>query len=392
MNARRVHVYLSSNLWDGLWIIQQPIAQEIARTEPLLYVERQVSIFTIARYRRLWKRAFAWLRGARWVQPNIWVLPSLPLFHLGHRFPRLYRLDLEVQRLWIRFWAGRVLPHATRVLWMDLPMYESLVGRLGDSVSVYHLGDEITAFADSDARIMRILEQRMLKRVDIVFAAAEQLARDKAREHHEVHTVWNAIDPAVFDGAARDGLLSGVPAPRVAFVGVIDQWVDMELLASVASRLPRVQFVIVGPPNGQSAALSGLSNVHLLGRQPRTAVPSLLRECSASIIPFKRSLLTERLVPLKAFEALAAGIIPIATDFSPDLHRLASLQYLRIANDANEFIRAINDAIRADTPEERARLSQFGLRQTWSARWAEMEPVIARAVARRALVGPPPAA
>ena len=32
--ASRTHVYLSSNFWNGLWIIQQPTANEIARQEP----------------------------------------------------------------------------------------------------------------------------------------------------------------------------------------------------------------------------------------------------------------------------------------------------------------------------------------------------------------------
>ncbi len=61
----RQHVYLSSNFWDGLWIIQQPTCDQIARHAPVLYVERHVSLFTILRYPRLWKRLFTWMSGAR---------------------------------------------------------------------------------------------------------------------------------------------------------------------------------------------------------------------------------------------------------------------------------------------------------------------------------------
>jgi hypothetical protein len=32
----RQHVYLSSNFWDGLWIIQQPTCDQIARTRRVL--------------------------------------------------------------------------------------------------------------------------------------------------------------------------------------------------------------------------------------------------------------------------------------------------------------------------------------------------------------------
>ena len=99
--SRRQHVYLATNFWDGLWVVQQPICNEIRREEPVLYVERFVSFFTILRYPRLWRRLFAWLRGARRVEPNLRVLAPLPLFHLGHRFPALFRLEFALQRWWI---------------------------------------------------------------------------------------------------------------------------------------------------------------------------------------------------------------------------------------------------------------------------------------------------
>ena len=43
----REHIYLSSVLWDGLWIIQQPICNEIQKQEPVLFVERVASLFTV---------------------------------------------------------------------------------------------------------------------------------------------------------------------------------------------------------------------------------------------------------------------------------------------------------------------------------------------------------
>src|SRR5262245_42304486 len=94
----RAHVYLSSNFWDDLWIIQQPVANEIAQDEPVLYVERFVSIFTILRQPRFWPRLFAWLRGARRRSPKLRVLAPLPLFHLGHRVPWLFRAEFAIQR------------------------------------------------------------------------------------------------------------------------------------------------------------------------------------------------------------------------------------------------------------------------------------------------------
>src|SRR5207247_715364 len=112
------------------------------KEEQVLFVERFTSLFTILRYPRLWFRLFAWLRGARNVTPNLRILAPLPLFHLGHRFPFIFRLEFAIQRLWILFWAPR-RPTRSRVLWFDHPLFECAIGKMAESLVVYHVGDEV---------------------------------------------------------------------------------------------------------------------------------------------------------------------------------------------------------------------------------------------------------
>src|SRR5438876_1663366 len=267
----RQHLYLATNFWDGLWIVQQPICNEIQREEPVLYVERFVSLFTVLRYPRLWRRLFAFLSGARQLTPNLRVLAPLPLFHLGHRFPRLFRFELAIQRRWILRWAGQP-PASGRVLWIDNPLYESTIGHLGERTVVYHVGDEMTEFRTSDQRIVRALEERLLSRATVVFAAAEQLARAKRAVNPRTHTVLNAIDTSAF---AHDLTpdeqqeIEQIPAPRVGFIGVLDSWVDLPLLAQTARALPNVSFVIIGISRLDDQPLRSLPNVHFLGRRDR---------------------------------------------------------------------------------------------------------------------------
>lgn len=374
----RQHVYLSSNFWDGLWIIQQPTCDEIARHEPVLYVERHVSLFTILRYPRLWKRLFSWLAGARSRGPHLRVLAPLPLFHLGHQVPWLFRLEWAIQRRWIRRWAGPA-PATGRVLWMDNPMFSCVPGTMDEAVSIYHVADEVSAFKESNARIMQRLEADMLSRVDLVFAAAEQLRDHKARLNPRVYTVWNAIDASTFAGepaAEAFGDVERIPAPRVIFVGVLDEWCDLPLLDAAAARLPQVQFLFVGPVRVDASALKARPNVHFLGHRDRSLIPGMLRRAAASLVAFRCIPLTERIVPLKIFEALAAGIIPVCTPFSPDLRALESQGLVRIGATAEQFVAQIEQAIAADTPAERHRLSEFGLRQTWADRWRDMSRLI----------------
>ena len=380
------HLYLSSNFWDGLWIIQQPIASEIAREEPVLYVERFVSLFTVLRYPRLWRRLFVWLRGPRRVSPRLRVLAPLPMFHLGHRVAWLFRLEFHLQKWWIRLWA-RSDRAEERILWLDNPLYECAIGQMGETLAVYHVADEITAFPTSHPEKSEAMERKALGKVGVVFAAAEQLADDKRRWQPHTYTVWNAIDARSFEeeppaSAVED--VERITRPRVAFVGVIDSWVDVDLLELVARRLSGVHFLFVGPSNVDDSALRALANTHWLGRRARAVVPAILRRCSASLVPFRKSRLTARIVPLKVFEALAAGILPVCTDFSMDLDALERDGYALVGRTPQAFVRAVERAVSGDTPELRERLARYGRQQTWQARWSQMRATITDRLAAQA--------
>jgi len=378
----REHLYLSSVLWDGLWIIQQPICNQIQKHEPVLFVERVASLFTVLRYPRLWPRLFAWLRGARRVSPNLRVLAPLPLLHLGHRFPGLFRLEFGLQRRWILFWARRWLGGGRgreRVLWFDHPLFECAIGTMGESLAVYHVGDEVAEFHTSHRPTLTALEDRALRKANVVFAAADELARARVARNPNTVAVQNAIDTSAFEAtapAAAFADIDGIPPPRVAFIGVLDRWVDVELLESTAKALPQVAFVIVGPVRVAVVGLRGLANVHFLGVRHRSLVPGILRRSSASLVPFLASGLTARIVPAKVFEGLAAGTVPVCTTFSRNLEPLERQGLVLVARGPSEFVEHVRRAIREDSERRRAKLAAYGLRQTWAERWKQMREVL----------------
>lgn len=85
-------------------------------------------------------------------------------------------------------------------------------------------------------------------------------------------------------------------------------------------------------------------------------------------------------MPVKIYEALAAGIQPIATHFSTEVDALSAHGWVTVAASREAFIEAIRAAIRADTAENRTRLSTFGLSQSWTTRWQEMRSIMERVV------------
>src|SRR5579859_245863 len=378
--GRREHVFLASLLWTDLWIVQQPMCWEIGHEEPVLFVERFVSFATVLRYPYLWRRLFAWLKGVRSLGEGVSALAPLPLFHLGHRFPWLFRVEYKLQSLWLRWHLRRWSRGLSRVLWIDSPMYSRAVGTLDEDVSIYYVADEFAAFSTSNRQSAEILEREVLEKVDLVFVASERLSRDRRSLHPRVTIVLNAIDAKAYVDLPQRPVsdLEGVRAPRVLLVGVIDTWVDVEFLEKVTELVPEVQFVVVGPVRTPVEGLRHRTNVHWFGRRERGTIPHLLASGSASLVPFRRSPLTARTLPLKVFEALAAGVKPICTDFSDDLHQLRQDGLIDIASTPESYAAAIRKAVAEDGDRIRGHLSAFGRSQTWAARWQQARVVIDR--------------
>jgi len=244
---------------------------------------------------------------------------------------------------------------------------------------VYHVGDEVTEFPTSHRAILQRLEERLLRRATVVFAAAEQLARAKRPFNLRSHSILNAIDTSIFTqelSPKETAEIDLIPSPRAGFIGVLDTWVDLPLLVQLARELRHVSILIVGVSRVDDELLRSLPNVYGLGRRDRRSIPGILRRLSVSLVPFKRTRLTERIVPLKIFEALAAGVLPVCTDFSPDLESLKREGKILVGRSGAEFVELVRTAMATDTPERRAALMTFGMQQTWTARWREMDAIL----------------
>ena len=101
------------------------------------------------------------------------------------------------------------------------------------------------------------------------------------------------------------------------YVGTLhEDRLDVDLVDQVASALPEVSFVFVGPDALEPAASSRLAankNVELLGARRHADVPAYLQHADVIVVPHVVSSFTESLDPIKAYECLAVGRPTVAT-------------------------------------------------------------------------------
>ncbi|GAB3933567.1 hypothetical protein GCM10027614_04740 [Micromonospora vulcania] len=139
---------------------------------------------------------------------------------------------------------------------------------------------------------------------------------------------------------------------------------------------PEWTFLLIGPSTRAGRApLVRLANVELVDAVRFVDVPSILRACDVTIIPYRVGGLVDYVHPKKCYEYLALGKPVVATPL-PALRALADT--IRLAGDAESFAAAVSDALdEAGVPHEADRRRELATRNSWSARGVELRALLA---------------
>jgi len=213
---------------------------------------------------------------------------------------------------------------------------------------------------------MRQRETALLKSADLVVTGGPRLYEAKRAANPNVLCLPSAVDAehysarrATADTAAmaRAADLQGrIPAPRLGFFGVIDERLDLDLVARVADADPGWQVVMVGPVvKIDEAALPRRPNLHYLGQQPYALLPQLVAGWSVCLMPFALNESTEFISPTKTLEYMAAGKPVVSTP----IHDVKAMfgDIVEIATNADLFVAACRRAL-AESPEEKVEREQ----------------------------------
>lgn len=188
-------------------------------------------------------------------------------------------------------------------------------------------------------------EERELSRECDVLAAtsAELHKRLEAETGRTALRLRNGVDYDFFRAAGENDLLAGVQHPIIGYYGAIADWVNLELMADVASMRPQYSFVIIGDVHRVDVSrLQELSNVRMLGEKHYRVIPAYLRHFDVCILPFVENQLTRAVDPVKVYEYLSQGKPVIATPI-PEVRDHGELVYL--AANSTDFAAQMDRAL-----------------------------------------------
>jgi glycosyltransferase involved in cell wall biosynthesis len=275
------------------------------------------------------------------------------------------------------------------VLWYYTPMALQFTRTLRPKAVVYDCMDELSAFRGAPPGL-RAAEAELLVRADLVFTGGRSLYRAKQNQHPSVHCFPSSIEREFFASARQlhtePNDQAPIPHPRFGYCGVIDERMDLDLIAAVAHARPDWHIVMLGPvvKIGESD-LPRLPNIHYLGGKQYQQLPAYMAGWDAGLLPFARNESTRFISPTKTPEYLAAGLPVVSTPITDVIDPYGREGLVAIAENPQEFIDKLSAALPTCHCTKRlAKVDRFLARTSWDLTWFHMSDLIEAAMRRKA--------
>jgi glycosyltransferase involved in cell wall biosynthesis len=267
------------------------------------------------------------------------------------------------------------------IFWYYTPMALGFSADHRPDLCIYDCMDELSAFRFAPPQLMQ-REGDLFQRCDLVFTGGHSLYEAKRGRHPDVHAFPSSIDAAHF-GKARH--MAGpepadqaeIPHPRLGFFGVIDERMDVGLLAELAELRPDWHFVMIGPVvKIEEGSLPRPSNIHWLGGKTYGELPSYIAGWDVALMPFAMNESTRYISPTKTPEYLAAGAPVISTPVVDVVRGYGRTGLVEIAATAQEFAQKGDELLRRPKEQWLREVDRHLAGLSWDRTWDEMHALI----------------
>ncbi|RYF92651.1 MAG: UDP-galactopyranose mutase [Caulobacteraceae bacterium] len=235
------------------------------------------------------------------------------------------------------------------VRWYYTPMMLPFSRHLAATCTVYDCMDELANFKFAPPELTR-LEAELMGLAEVVFTGGYSLWEAKRERHRNIHPFPSSVDRSHFARArtATDEPddQRAIPGPRLGFYGVVDERMDLELIAALADARPDWSVVIVGPVvKIDPAALPRRANLHYLGGKTYDELPAYLAVWDVALMPFAMNESTRFISPTKTPEYLAGGRPVVSTPIVDVLRHYGDLEGVKIADTPEAFVQGCDEAL-----------------------------------------------
>lgn len=361
-------VCLSHLRWDFVWQRPQHLMSRFARDRRVFFVEEPIREDAEP--------------GMEVSERKGGVMVAVP--HLPHGLSPAQAEAAQAELL-----RGLLEEHevAEYVLWYYTPMAVPFAEGLEPLAVVYDCMDELSLFRGAPRELLE-RESKLLAAADLVFTGGQSLYEAKRERHPRVYAFPSSIEAEHFRQARAScpepADQAGLPRPRLGYFGVVDERIDLDLLAALADARPDWQIVMVGPVvKIDPETLPRRANLHYLGMKGYADLPSYLAGWDVALMPFAQNESTRFISPTKTPEYLAGGRPVVSTPIRDVVEPYGEEKLVEIADGPEAFVAAVERVLAGGGEEWLARVDELLSRGSWSRTWREMSELIDATVAAR---------
>ena len=364
-------ICISTSDWKRPWGSRQQIMTRLSDKNRVLFVEYQASFLHLFKYPKLFFRMFN--AGMRKIKEDLIVYR--PFLNLPFRYysARINRLNQKFLLFQLRRLVKK-LKFTNVILWIFEPTSCLLVGKFKEKISIYHCADSFVNEKKSLLRqkCIKSMEENLCDKCDVIFVSSQELLLEKSVFEKKAYLVQSAVDEDFFNknlflksSVPKD--LDKIAAPRIGFVGTIDDRIDYDLLEAVASERRDWNIVLLGEICSRNTRRLKSENIHILEWRDNKLIPAYIEGFDVCILPYKTNEFTRGISPIKVFEYLSLGKPVVSADL-PDLKPLADSNLLRIAGNRRDFVKYIESYLACADPDIKNSRIEFARLNTWNKR------------------------
>jgi glycosyltransferase involved in cell wall biosynthesis len=361
-------VVFSHLRWNFVYQRPQHILSRLARRWPIVFIEEAVP------------RADADRVEIIDAAPGVQVWRP----HLRGTDPGLHPANRQALQ---RLIAQAMVEHKIRHywIWFYTPMALPIAEQLAPEGVIYDCMDELSLFKGAPPQLLD-QEAALFRSADVVFTGGRSLYNAKRERHPNVHCFPSSVDATHFRPKLQDHALQvRLPHPRLGYCGVIDERIDLDLVAGIATARPHWQVVMVGPTAKiDPASLPQRPNIHWLGQQGYDELPAFINGWDVCLLPFALNDSTRFISPTKTLEYMACGKPSVSTAIRDVVEPYGHVVPIRA--DAAGFVEAC-ESILARTPQQQVEhaqaLREIIARTSWDLTAEAMGDLVAKAEAAR---------
>jgi glycosyltransferase involved in cell wall biosynthesis len=189
-----------------------------------------------------------------------------------------------------------------------------------ESLEAVGVSGQSSAMYRSLRRLAGFLYRNCERIVVVTPAFKDQLVRNWGLPAEKIAIIENGVETDLFTSEGDNSDLRkelGLEGKLViAYIGTFGNAHGLETLLEAAqrlsSRIPHAHFLLVGEGAEKErivdlAREQRLSNITVLGQQPRAQIPALIRAADVCLVLLKKSQVFETVIPTKMLEFMACG-------------------------------------------------------------------------------------